>query len=46
MFARIATSTALNRLFDYLVPPELEGRIEPGMRVTAPFGRRQIEGFT
>ena len=45
MFAHIATSTALNRLFDYLVPPELEGRIEPGMRVTAPFGRRHIEGF-
>ena len=45
MFARIATSTALNRLFDYLVPPPMEPRLRPGMRVTAPFGRRVVEGI-
>ena len=45
MFARIATSTSLNRLFDYAVPPELEPCLRPGMRVRAPFGRRTIEGF-
>ncbi len=45
MIARIATSAALNRLFDYLVPAELEATLRPGMRVVVPFGRRTTEGF-
>ena len=45
MIARIATSTALDRLFDYAVPPALEPAIRPGVRVVAPFGHRSIEGF-
>lgn len=45
MIARIATSTALDRLFDYLVPAELEAELQPGMRVVVPFGRRPVEGF-
>ncbi len=45
MIARIATSVALNRLFDYLVPPELEQDLFLGARVSAPFGRRSLEGF-
>ncbi|REJ13631.1 MAG: primosomal protein N' [Caldibacillus debilis] len=31
--------------FDYLVPPEWEGLIEPGMRVIVPFGSRKVQGF-
>ena len=29
---------AIDQPYDYLVPPELEGRLEPGMRVLVPFG--------
>lgn len=45
MIARVATSTALNTLFDYLVPPELAACVIPGQRVVIPFGRRTTEGF-
>jgi primosomal protein N' (replication factor Y) len=30
--------------FDYHVPPELEGMIQPGQLVTAPFGKRRLQG--
>ena len=29
---------AIDRPYDYLIPPELEGRLRPGMRVLVPFG--------
>ena len=29
---------AIDKPYDYLVPPELEGTLEPGMRVLVPFG--------
>ncbi len=31
--------------FDYTVPPELEGQIEPGSPVMVPFGSRSVQGF-
>lgn len=39
--AQIALSTAtfaIDRPYSYQVPPELDGRLEPGMRVLVPFG--------
>ena len=48
--AKLALSSAnfaIDRPYTYLVPPELEGRLAPGMRVLAPFGRgnKAAEGF-
>ncbi len=42
-----AATFAIDRPYDYLVPPELMDRIAPGMRVLAPFGRgnKVCEGF-
>lgn len=37
---RVAVNVPLNRLFDYLPPPGAQ-RLEPGMRLRVPFGRRQ-----
>lgn len=31
--------------FDYLIPEQWRGVIEPGMRVVVPFGPRQLQGF-
>ena len=39
--ARVALSAAtyaIDKPYDYLVPPELEGQVLPGMRVAVPFG--------
>ena len=38
---------AIDRPYDYLVPPELEDRLRPGMRVLVPFaaGNRGTEGI-
>ena len=35
---------ALRKEFDYLIPPELAGRVEVGTRVKFSFGRRQVLG--
>ncbi|HYM49618.1 MAG TPA: primosomal protein N' [Candidatus Limnocylindrales bacterium] len=40
--ARVGSSTGL---FDYLVPPPLEGSVEVGQRVRVPFGKRMVSGF-
>jgi len=40
--AKIAVSVAtyaIDRPYDYLVPPELEGKLRPGTRAAVPFGR-------
>ncbi len=39
LIATVAPLVPIDRTYSYLVPPELEGRIAPGMRVTIPFGR-------
>ena len=39
--AKVAVSAAnyaIDKPYDYLVPPELEGQVLPGMRVAVPFG--------
>ena len=39
--AKVAVSKAIyaiDKPYDYLVPPELEGQVLPGMRVAVPFG--------
>lgn len=39
--ARVAVEKTLysfDRIFDYILPPHLEGRVQPGMRVLVPFG--------
>lgn len=48
--ARIAVSGvpyAADRLYTYLIPEVLRGSVQPGVRVTVPFGRgnRRSEGF-
>lgn len=48
--ARVALSAAtyaIDRPYDYLIPRELEGALEPGMRVVVPFGagNRRTEGI-
>ena len=42
-----AATFAIDRPYDYRVPPELEPRLQPGMRVLAPFGQgnRPSEGL-
>ncbi len=45
--ARIAFPTGYDAVLDYLIPGELAGRIEPGMRVMVPLGRgnRSVPGY-
>ena len=33
-----AAPYAIDRPYDYLIPPELDGLVRPGMRVAVPFG--------
>ena len=43
--ARILTELALDREFDYLIPPELAASVRIGSVVRVPFGRRRARGF-
>jgi primosomal protein N' (replication factor Y) len=43
--ARVVTDLGLDREFDYLIPPEMEGRVRPGSRVVVPFGNSRRTGF-
>lgn len=45
MIARVILEIALNKDFDYLVPPEFEKIIQVGSRVKVPFGSRYLFGF-
>lgn len=48
MYANIIVDIShekLDKTFQYLVPPELEGEITEGMRVAVPFGSRKIAGY-
>ncbi len=45
MIARVITDIALDREFDYLVPPELESSIRPGSAVEVPFGSVLRNGY-
>jgi primosomal protein N' (replication factor Y) (superfamily II helicase) len=44
MIARVTLEIALRREFDYLIPQELEGRVDVGSRVKVPFSHRQVLG--
>ncbi len=44
MIVRVTLDLAVRKEFDYLVPIELEHRIEAGGRVKVPFGNRQLLG--
>jgi primosomal protein N' (replication factor Y) len=44
MIARVSLEIALRKDFDYLVPPELAGKVDVGSRVQVPFGARQVLG--
>lgn len=40
------TAKQLNRIFDYIIPDELQNVVKPGCRVVVPFGnKKQEEGF-
>ena len=44
-FARVAVHVpTISGLFDYSIPPELEGRIGAGHLVTVPFGSQTVQG--
>ena len=48
--ARVAVSAAIyaiDKPYDYLIPPEMQGSLHPGSRVLVPFGsgNRKTEGF-
>ena len=44
MIARVSLEIALRKEFDYLIPPELAGRVDVGSRVQVPFGARKVLG--
>jgi primosomal protein N' (replication factor Y) len=50
LIIRVAVPSPLRRLFDYLVPADIAQNqaaqaLQPGCRVTVPFGRRQVTGL-
>jgi primosomal protein N' (replication factor Y) len=44
MIARVRLDLGVSKEFDYLIPGEWEGKVEPGCRVKVPFGGRQVLG--
>ena len=45
MIAKVLTDVAVDREFDYLIPPPLEGQVVLGSRVNVSFGHRQTQGY-
>ncbi|MDR2706525.1 MAG: hypothetical protein LBC02_12160, partial [Planctomycetaceae bacterium] len=47
LLAKIVFPTGYDAVLDYLVPNELVGKIEPGMRVMVPLGKgnRSVLGY-
>ena len=45
MFARVAIDLALDRLFTYEVPAELEKKLAVGQLLSVPCGHRTVRGF-
>lgn len=45
LYADIVLPLPLDQTFTYSIPPELEGKIKPGMRVLVPFGEKTQTGF-
>ncbi|MCI0513522.1 primosomal protein N' [candidate division KSB1 bacterium] len=44
-FAEIAVPLPIRQLFTYRIPAWLEARLQSGMRVLVPFGRRSLTGY-
>lgn len=44
MIARVTLELALRKEFDYLIPPDMAGRVEVGTRVQVPLGARKVLG--
>ena len=44
MIAEVAFNLPLEKNFHYLIPPALDAQAQPGVRVIAPFGPRQLMG--
>jgi primosomal protein N' (replication factor Y) len=45
MFAQVAvTVPTVSGIFDYALPPELDGMIQVGHLVKVPFGRQTVQG--
>src|ERR1051325_11114935 len=42
--APVSLELALRKEFDYVIPPELTGKIDVGSRVQVPFGARKVLG--
>ncbi|AEC02654.1 replication restart helicase PriA [Parasphaerochaeta coccoides] len=45
MRARVLANIPVDKEFDYAVPPSLEEKVKPGVRVAVPFGNREITAF-
>jgi primosomal protein N' (replication factor Y) len=45
MFVELAIPVAVDSLFTYHVPPEFREILKPGMRASAPFGKRTVIGI-
>lgn len=45
MNVSVCLPIALNKSFDYILPPEFEGKIQLGLRVKVPFGKAEQTGF-
>jgi len=43
--ARIVVDLALDREFDYRIPPQLAGAVQIGSRVAVPFGKSTAQGY-
>ncbi len=44
-FAEVVFNLPLPDPFTYIIPPQLQGKVQVGMRVLVPFGRRRITGY-
>ena len=44
-FAQVVFNLPLNEEFTYSIPDHLQGQVEVGMRVLAPFGPRKLTGY-
>ncbi len=40
------SAKSLNKVFDYIIPKELEGVLKVGHKVIVPFASKEVEGFT
>ena len=44
-YASVVFDIAIDRQFDYLVPPDLEASVKPGVRVYVPFRSRRLSAY-